>query len=77
MAVAEKIHQYVQKMPMSLQVEVLDFVEYLLSKLERETAEQSEPSWSDLSLALAMRGMEHEDMPTYTIADLKALYPRV
>lgn len=74
MAITEKIQQHVQKLPASSQVEVLDFVEYLLSKLERETAPQDEHSWPDLSLALAMRGMEHEDMPTYTLADLKVAF---
>jgi len=75
MVVAERIHQYVQRLPASLQVEVLDFVEYLLSKLEGETARQSELAWSDLSLTLAMRGMEDEDAPTYTSADLKVMFP--
>ena len=74
MAVVDRIHQYMQKLPMSFQVEVLDFVEYLLSKLERETAQQSELAWSNLSLTLAMRGMEDEDMPAYTTADLKVVF---
>lgn len=74
MVVAERVHQYVQKLPASLQVEVLDFVEYLVSKLERETAQQGELTWSNLSLTLAMRGMEDEDMPTYTTADLKVVF---
>lgn len=74
MVVAERIHQYVQKLPASLQVEVLDFVEYLLSKLEHESAQPSEFTWSNLSLTLAMRGMEDEDMPTYTTADLKVVF---
>jgi len=75
MVVAERIHQYVQKLPASLQVEVLDFVEYLLSKLERDAVEQGELSWSALSLTLAMRGMEDEEMPAYTTADLKVMFP--
>ena len=74
MVVAERIQQYVQKLPASLQVEMLDFAEHLLSKLERETAQPSELAWSDLSLTLAMRGMEDEDMPTYTTADLKVVF---
>ena len=74
MVVAEKIHQYVQRLPMSFQAEVLDFVEYLLSKLEHETAEQGESTWSHLSLTLAMRDMEHEDTPIYTTADLKVVF---
>ena len=74
MVVAERIQQYVQKLPASLQVEVLDFVEYLLSKQEHETTQPSELVWSDLSLTQAMRGMEDEDMPTYTVADLKVVF---
>jgi hypothetical protein len=73
MVVTEKIHQYVQRLPVSLQVEVLDFVEYLLSKLEREMVEQDD-GWSGLSLALAMRGMEDEEMPAYTTADVKVAF---
>lgn len=67
MAVVERIQSSLQKLPPSFQTEVLDFVEYLLAKAERE--ERAE--WSNLSLANAMRGMEDEEMPTYTIADLK------
>lgn len=74
MAIAEKVHQYVQALPKSRQIEVLDFVEYLLAKLERETAQRDERDWSALSLALAMRGMEDEDGPTYTMADLKVVF---
>jgi hypothetical protein len=74
MAVAERIHEYVQRLPPSLQAEVLDFVQYLLSKLERETAREDEHAWSALSLALAMRGMEEEETPTYTTDDLKVVY---
>ena len=72
MAVAERIKVYVQQLPETLQAEVLDFVEYLMSKQERNTARQEEMAWADLSLALAMRGMEDEDRPVYTTADLKS-----
>ena len=71
MVVIERIHQYVQKLPAALQGEVLDFVEYLLAKSERETARQGERTWSDSSLTLAMRGMEEEDKPAYGTSDLK------
>jgi hypothetical protein len=74
MTTAERIHQYIQKLPESLQIEVLDFVEYLLLKEERKTVQQDELAWSNLSLALAMRGMEDEDTPTYTTADLKEVF---
>jgi hypothetical protein len=74
MAIAEQIQQYVQKLPASFQAEVLDFVEYLLAKAERETLRHEERAWSDLSLASAMRGMEDEDTPIYTTADLKVVF---
>lgn len=68
MVVVERIQTYLQRLPLSFQIEVLDFVEYLLAKAERE--ERAE--WSNLSLAYAMRGMEDEETPEYTIADLRA-----
>jgi hypothetical protein len=71
MVVTERIQQHVQKLPPALQAEVLDFVEYLLLKLGRETSQKDELAWSNLSLTLAMRGMEDEDVPAYTTADLK------
>ena len=74
MVVAERIQQHVQRLPVSLQVEVLDFVKYLLSKWERETAQESELAETDLSLRLAMRGMEDEETSTYTADDLKVVF---
>ena len=71
MQITEKIRKNVQKLPVVFQAEVLDFVEYLLVKSEREIARQDDLDWSDLSLASAMRGMEDEDTPTYTEDDLK------
>jgi hypothetical protein len=71
MALTEKIQEYVDRLPAAFQAEVLDFVEYLLAKTEREAVRQEERAWSDLSLALAMRGMEDEDAPTYTLSDLR------
>ena len=70
MAIVEKIQHYLQRLPTAFQVEVLDFVEYLLAKAER----QDERDWSDVSLAFAMRGMEDEDTPVYTVADLKVVF---
>lgn len=70
MTIAEKIQLYVRKLPSSVQVEVLDFVEYLLAK----SARQENREWADLSLTLAMRGMEDEDGPTYTTSDLKVVF---
>ena len=74
MAITEKIQQYVQKLPAAFQAEVLDFVEHLLTKVERGTPREEERAWSDLSLALAMRGMEDEVTPTYTVSDLRVVF---
>ncbi len=74
MTITEKIQQQVQKLPTALQAEALDFVEYLLAKTEQETGRQEDDEWSDLSLTFAMRGMEHEDTPAYTTADLKVIF---
>ncbi len=75
MVITEKIQQRVQRLPVSFQVQVLDFVEYLVAKAERETVQQEDRAWSDLSLSLAMRGMEDEHIPTYTTGDLKVVFP--
>ncbi len=76
MAVVDKIHQRVLVLPVSLQAEVLDFVDFLLTKVEVDLPDDGDDSgdsleWSHLSLAMAMRGMELEEEPQYTIADLK------
>jgi len=74
MVISEKIQQYVQRLPVSFQAEALNFVEYLLTKAERETPGQEARDWSNLSLSLAMRGMGEEDTPTYTASDLKVVF---
>lgn len=74
MVVAERIRERVQKLSEPLQAEVLDFVEFLLLKVERESAQQDELGWTNFSLTMAMRGMEDEDTPTYTTADLKVVF---
>ncbi len=70
MSTVEKIQDNVQRLPTSVQAVVLEFVEYLLDKTER----QEEKAWSHLSLAGAMRGMEDEDTPDYTASDLKLVF---
>ena len=75
MPVTERVQQRVQRLPQRFQHGVLDFAKYLLSKIERETVEQEERDWSFLSLTFAMRDMEEEDTPPYTLADLKVVFP--
>ncbi len=63
---ADKIVKNVKKLPKLKQIEVLDFIEYLRLKTER----QENIEWSTLSLSSAMRGMENEQ-PHYSLNDLK------
>jgi hypothetical protein len=74
MLLSERIHQCVQRLPASSQAEVLDFVEYLLSKAEREIAQREKRTWSSLSLSFATHGMEDENASTYTTSDLKVVF---
>lgn len=74
MFVTQRIHEAVRKLPESLQTEVLDFVEFLLTRVERNSAHQEEVDWSDFSLAEAMRGMEDEDDPTFSSGDMKVTF---
>ncbi len=69
MSLAEKIIKNIQALPESKQVEVLDFVEYLRSNVEK----QERKDWTDLSLSSAMRGMEDEKSP-YSLDDLKEIF---
>jgi hypothetical protein len=69
----ERILDSVQKLPEGLQAEVLDFIEFLLSRADRAGA-TDDHLWSRFSLSSAMRGMEDEDTPIYTVSDLKAVF---
>ena len=70
MAISDRIQRHVQKLPASVQAEVLDFVEYLMTRMAR----RDEQEWSDLSLSAAMRGMEAEPGPEYTAEDLRTVF---
>jgi hypothetical protein len=74
MTITDKIQASVQKLPTAYQAAVLDFVEYLLAKTTRGARDHEESLWSDVSLTMAMRGMEDEDAPPYTTADLKEIF---
>jgi hypothetical protein len=71
---SERIQQSLEQLPTSFQAEVLDFIEYLAAKAEREAFEREKREWSHLSLSFAMRGMEDEDTSAYTLADLKVVF---
>jgi len=69
MALDEKVFQYVQKLPWSLQEELLNFIQYLLVKAEQ----QEKQEWGLLSLSSAMRDMEDEPA-LYSMADIKVSF---
>lgn len=71
MDTVEKIKLHIQKFPEPLQMEVLDFVEFLAARLSAEDSRQIDLQWSQFSLAQAMRGLEDEATPTYSKSDLK------
>jgi len=73
MTLPEKIIQHLQKLPESVQAEVLDFVEYLELKVGRHQNIQEERDWSTFSLSYAMRGMEDEQI-SYSANDLKEVF---
>ena len=67
MTLVQKIFQQVQKLPESIQAEVLDFIEFV----DRKKARPSEEDLKDFSLSSAMRGMENEPLSEYSSTDLK------
>jgi len=66
MSLTNKIINNIKELPELKQIEVLDFIEYLKLKTER----QENIEWSTLSLSSAMRGMENEQSH-YSMNDLK------
>jgi hypothetical protein len=66
MAIADLIQDKVNWLSEPTQLEVLDFVDYLLYK-----SRQEDVLWSKLSLSSAIRGLEDEEWPDYDAQDLK------
>ncbi|MFQ5604627.1 MAG: DUF2281 domain-containing protein [bacterium] len=70
MTTAQKLSKQIQQLPEPSRKEVLNFVEFLLSK-KRQQARQEDLEWFDLSLASALRDLEEDaNGPTYTESDL-------
>ena len=59
MSIAETILKDVEALSESKQLEVLDFMQYLRSKAEKQDVND----WPDFSLSSAMRGLEEEQTP--------------
>ena len=72
--IAEKINEYIQQLPESSQYEVLNFAEFLLSKITKiEPSSRYKFDWNEFSLSMALRDIE-EDFPIYTLSDLKEVF---
>jgi hypothetical protein len=67
--IERRISEAIRKLPVSLQQELLDFVDFLLIRAERQEARE----WGVLSLASAMQGIESEES-LYTLEDLKVVF---
>jgi hypothetical protein len=67
---SQAILEHLKTLPESAQREVLRFVELLETRGPESPKRQEDSVWSQLSLALAMQGMEDEESP-YTLGDLK------
>jgi hypothetical protein len=67
MTLAEQIFEKVRNLPPPAQGEVLDFVVFLDTKAHEE-------EHRDISLALAMRGMENDPAMEFTLKDVKESY---
>jgi len=65
MAVLERIQRKVKLLPEPTQYQVLDFVDYLLSR-----SRQEDILWSKFSVRWALRGMEDEEWPEYSAQDM-------
>lgn len=71
MTSTEQITDRLQKLPGPLQREVLDFIDFLAHRIAQREAVSEEAEWKKFSLAQAMNGLENEDSPEYSEADLK------
>ena len=69
MSLAEKVIQNLKILPKSKQIEVLDFIEYLREKIEK----QDNRDWDNFSISAAIREMENESSP-YSLNDLKEIF---
>ncbi|MGZ8846114.1 MAG: DUF2281 domain-containing protein [Pyrinomonadaceae bacterium] len=67
----EHIANRLERLPPSLQREVLDFIEFLSQKVANGEAVSEDAAWQRFSLAQAMKGLDDEESPEYSEADLK------
>jgi hypothetical protein len=71
MSAKEQITDRLRLLPPPLQREVLDFIDFLAQRVAQRDDADEEAEWTKFSLAQAMNGLENEDSPEYSEADLK------
>ena len=71
MSAKEQITDRLQRLPPPLQREVLDFIDFLAHRVAQCEDGSEQAEWTKFSLAQAMSGLENEDSPEYSEADLK------
>ena len=69
MTVTETIMEHVKILPEPIQIEVLDFIEYL----ETKKTTREDKNWNTFSLSQAMRGMGDEQI-SFTVKDLQEAF---
>jgi hypothetical protein len=73
MTIAEQIFQHLAALSEQEQREVLDFVEFLESRSQKQNQLSENERWSTFSLESAMKGLE-DDPVEYTAADIKETF---
>jgi hypothetical protein len=71
MDVTEQINARLQTLPPPLRRAALEFIEFLAERAAQHEAINEETEWTNFSLAQAMEGLENEDSPQYSEADIK------
>ena len=71
MSAKEQIADRLKMLPPPQQREVLDFIDFLAQRVAQREDASEEAEWTKFSLAQAMSGLENEDSPEYSEADLK------
>jgi hypothetical protein len=74
MIVAEKITKRIASLPVSVQTEILNYVEFVARKSQTREVQSENTNWSEFSLNQAMKGLENEDSLEYYEADLKEVW---
>lgn len=71
----EKINDFLKQLLEASQVELQNFAELILSKIAMlGTSSKYKFDWNEFSVSMALRDMEEEDLPIYSLSDLKEVF---